>query len=298
MAKRKNDLTPAIERLLERLNETTYISATHSSMTDSRVKEYRAYLADVKATKVPAQRYGFGVSARVAVPSLIGKLKYTFPHGGFDSANEMHLKALEEIDGRLRAQLLVMAFEAVEAYFKEIGAHILFLARSGTKLTIPLNKKHVLSPAGKASSKLAANTRPYFAAYLKAYCSQGCDGFIKDLGKAFPRFAELSVKNKLGEDLVELFKVVSFCRNFIVHGSAEFPLTALKRLPAGWAPFVKAELLRQSFITKKLTILLPSNFLKQTLEELAAFAVLLYEVASDDLGLENDLVVEAKWKQL
>lgn len=288
VARRSNPLTVILVDHLKQLDELQYQSFLHQSTTDKTIAAYRRSLDHSETTKEGDDAVVFGLSSRLAVQVLVGRPRHIYPVLGYGAVDEQHIAVVREIDQRVQAQLLGLAFETMESFFRGFMGRLFFLTRSeNPKGRIPL--KHQRSEFLKylqGKNHLQKNTPQYFEQYAAWYGRRNCDELLKDLRAACPEFDASGQKNRSRTNLFDFYRTVAVCRHLTVHAAGILEKSQLKRLPLEWRNLLCTEVIRTSQITKKDTLLPNQPFVHWAIERSASFMHLAYSIVSNELNLE------------
>lgn len=293
VASRKNTLTPILMDHLGRLSELAYLSFLHQSMTDKTVDGYQDALDNWDTRLQPKPTLVFGLSSVLPVRVVIGKPRDIYPVKGHGAGDKEHMAILAELDQRIQAQLLALAFETVESFFRTFMGKLYFLTRaekSGGLITLTHRRREFRAFLG-AKSKLHNGTPQYYQAYSQWYARRSCDDLMKDLRRGCQRFDELGRKNNSRTNLFDFYRTLGFCRHRAVHSAGVVDEKELNRLPPEWVALLRDKVIKDSRITHLPTLLPKHAFVRWAVGRCASFIELAYQVASEDLNLAIDLNV-------
>ncbi len=288
MARRSNPLTTILLNRLRQLDELKYQSFLHQFTTDKTLSAYRDALEGSDIVKQPKPSLTFGLSSRLCVEVLVGKSRSVYPVYGYGAGDEQHMAVVKEVDQRVQAQLLALAFESMESFFRDFMGKLYFLTRSSCEggPILLAHRRSEFRKSREGKKRLEMGTPQYFEQYSEWYSRQNCDDLLRDLRKACARFDITGAKNSSKTNLFDFYRTLSVCRNLTVHASGAVSDTSLRRLPPEWANLLRTRVIRRSHISKKDTILPNEPFVRWAIERAASFMHMAYSIVSDELRLE------------
>ena len=213
-------------------------------------------------------------------------LPYSAAYGGKWTKGQGIGKFRTEMDSRNCSLNLTIVYEAWEKFVKSILPIILFEARKGHSLKAGSVERFLKRYPAFLGQE---DTLDYFVNFVKFICLQDCTeayGYLK-------RVLEFDAKVKLircpGLKMCwfEVVKLITFCRNHIVHGDGRVSTDRLSRLGPVLARWVE-ERIAESIITSERRLFLKMNDFESLVRALTSLAYGIYLLAIEKFDFEQD----------
>ncbi len=285
MAQRTNVFDTALRKLFDALSDVELLSrAAHMQIGNAASFANQAMkkgLADNASSGQQAKTF-IGISTALSIPELFKPTHHRLSYQPQSRHDDAMLKLIRELDNRLQSQCIGLAYEAFEAFLKEMSADLFFRMR---KTWTPAAAKAFRKSKPKYAKAATKNTPEYFSAYVEYLASYNSNELLKELRDMLPDIVSTGEKNWFG-DVFELYRVVSVIRHLTVHRGGEVGPQSFRKLGA-CGKGIATEITQQSAITGRSTLLPTVTLTAHLIEGLTALAHILYRAASKELGMKS-----------
>ena len=290
MAKQYNDLDPHLRRLLDTLTRVDH----QSSVAASRAQRDRARgeqsLQQWQAAGSPPQPFGtiFGAGAALPISDPFAADLAYFPYASIAAGAEHYLDVLDEVNRRIQAESLVIVYEEMERFFKALGSHLFWKHRRHSTSPWPLSMKFTLV------NRRHAGTAPYYESYVNWLTYRNCAELLKLFEELLPAFRNAARTNPRGQDLVDAYKALEFCRHTTVHSAGRINEAQVERLPASARAIIN-QVRHLSVLENDIRVLPERPIAGELISWMADLSYVLYRVASNDCDLTIGFAPAEGW---
>jgi len=200
---------------------------------------------------------------------------------------------LGEVNRRIQAESLTIVYEEMERFFKEVGAILYWRHRRHSDESWPISVKFQL---GGLVNRRDAGTPQYYTKYVNWLTYRNCKDLLKIFEEKLPRFGETARHNPRGQDLLDAYKALEFCRHTTVHSAGRINEDELRRLPPSAREIVQ-QTRNTSTITGESKVLPERGVAGELLSWMADLGIVLYRVASDDCQMAIGFTPAEGWAE-
>ncbi|HME73077.1 MAG TPA: hypothetical protein VKM54_24895 [Myxococcota bacterium] len=287
MAQKTNVFDTALRKLFDALADIVLLCrATHMQIENAASLANQA-LEEGRAESASSGRQAstsIEISTALSIPDLFKPSHHRLSYQPQSRHDEEMLKLIRELDNRLQAQCIGLAYEAFAAFLKEMSANLFFCMR---KTWTPIAAKAFHKSKPKYAKAAAKNTPEYFSAYVKYLANYNSNELLKELRDMLPDIVSTGEKNWFG-DLFEHYYLVSVIRHLTVHRGGEIGPQSFRKLGA-WGKGVATDVTQQSALTGRATLLPTVTLTAHLIEGLTALAHVIYRAVSKKLGMKSHL---------
>ena len=280
MAKQRNDFDPHLRCLLDAITRVDF----QSYIADSRARRDRQRgeesLAAWRAEGSPRRPFGsvFGAGAALPISDPFAAEPATFPYASMSAVGEGYLDVLDEVNRRIQAESLTIVYEEMEKFFKAAGSLLYWRHRKPSDDSWPIDARFKI---GSVLRRKIKGTPQYYADYVKWQSHRNCKDLLRVFEDYLPGFKETARTNPRGQDLLDTFKALEFCRHTTVHAAGRINPDELKRLPPSARDIVE-QTRNMSTISGESKVLPGRPITGELLSWMADLGYVLYRIASDD----------------
>jgi hypothetical protein len=287
MAQKTNVFDTALRKLFDGLADIKLLCrATHMQIENAASLANQA-LERGRAESASSGRQAstfIGISTVLSIPDLFKPSHHRLTYRPQSRHDEEMLKLIRELDNRLQAQCIGLAYEAFEVFLKEMSAELFFCMR---KTWTPVEAKAFHKSKPKYAKAAAKNTPEYFSAYVEYLANYNSNELLKELQDMLPDIVSVGKKNWFG-DVFERYCLVSVIRHLTVHRGGEVGPQSFRRLGA-WGKEIGTDVTEQSALTGRATLLPTVTLTAHLIEGLAALAHIIYRAVSKKLGMKSHI---------
>jgi hypothetical protein len=293
VAKQKNEFDPHLRRLLDAITRVEY----QSYVTDTRTRRQREHgerpIAAWTAAGSPPRPFGaiFGAGAALPISDPFANELAYFSYASMGAGGVAYLNVLDEINRRIQAESLTIVYEELERFFKECGSLLYWRHRKPSDDSWPIDAGFKL---GSLFRRQIKGTPQYYTEYVKRLTRRNCKELLKVFEAHLTGFRDRARANPRGQDLLDAFKALEFCRHTTVHSAGRINPDELKRLPPSARAIVE-QTRNTSAITGESKVLPPKPITGELLSWMADLGYVLYRVASDDCNMTVGFTPGGGW---
>jgi hypothetical protein len=224
-----------------------------------------------------------GITTAMTIPDLF-KQNHRLTYQIQGRHNDEMLSLITELNNRLQAQCIGLAYEAFEVFLKDFAVELFFCTRA----TWSLKQRKAFHKAKKEFAKAnVRNTKEYFTEYVNYLAVYNSEKLLDELREMLPDTSKTGEQNWFG-NVFALHKMISVIRHLTVHRGGEVGHQSLRKL-GGNEKLIIEQVTQKSAITKRPTILPTVTLTAHLIEALTALAHVFYRTAGKELGMNTFL---------
>jgi|SRR5579871_4757337 len=281
MSLKTNVFTNVLSAFIDRLVELSYYQFFVKAQLERANETMKRDLTHFDNMGWDKNAYFFGSGVAMTDIFHDGEFVIWGPTKGRVTAGEDVLRLSDETERQFNAFMVVLLFEAVEAYLRSVYGK--FLIEKGN--AISLRRTTAFHKAFTGWEK-RAGTPEYLDRYAQFACQRDCSDAIDDFEEQLD-WGKATIIGCFGMTYHDFIRVLGTCRHCIVHNHGRITSDRIDKMTQAQNDFVNSWI-AESLHGKERLLLPPTKPVDKCFEHLVSYGRGLYVLLSESCGMEDD----------